>query len=122
MPAWRNPPPPPVRIGLRLNPCSCEGSTLSQLEDPHCLVCSKIRNVSFGSDVSTSSIQEVLIEKWKKALDKGGSCAALLTDLPEAFDSLPRDLLIATLHAYGLDYQALKILSSYLHIESKRLE
>ena len=35
-----------------------------------------------------------MIEKWKRMLDKGGTCGALLTDLSKAFDCLPRDLLL----------------------------
>ena len=51
-----------------------------------------------------------MTEKWKSMLDKGGVCGALLTDLSKAFDCLPLDLLLVKLHAYGLDYQSLKIL------------
>ena len=54
-----------------------------------------------------------MTEKWKRMLDNGGVCGALLTDLSKAFDCLPHDLLTAKLDAYGLDYKSLKILSSY---------
>ena len=52
----------------------------------------------------------VMIEKWKRMLDKGSTCGALLTDLSKAFDCLPHDLLLAKLHAYGITYKSLKIL------------
>ena len=61
----------------------------------------------------------VMIEKWKKALDQGGSCGALLTDLSKAFDCLLHDLLIAKLHAYGFSRKSLKLIYDYL---SERLQ
>ena len=39
---------------------------------------------------------------------------ALLTNLSKAFDCLNHDLLIAKLHAYGLDIDLLNILQDYL--------
>ena len=37
----------------------------------------------------------VMVEKWKRMLDNGGTCGALLTDLSKAFDCLPHDLLLS---------------------------
>ena len=51
-----------------------------------------------------------MIEKCRKSLDAGGAFAALLTDLSKAFDCLPHELLIANLHAYGVDIPSLKLL------------
>ena len=53
----------------------------------------------FRQGYSSQQFLLVLIEKWKKRLDKGGKCGALLTDLSKAFDRLLHDLLIAKLHA-----------------------
>ena len=55
-----------------------------------------------------------MIEKWKKYVDKGKNFAALLTDLSDAFDCLPHDLIIAQLNAYGFSLPAARLLQSYL--------
>ena len=55
-----------------------------------------------------------MFEKWKKVLDNGGSCGALLVDLSKAFDCIVHDLLLAKLSAYGFDYNSLKLINSFL--------
>ena len=52
--------------------------------------------------------------EWKKVLDNGGSCGALLVDLSKAFDCIVHDLLLAKLSAYGFDYNSLKLINSFL--------
>ena len=56
----------------------------------------------------------VMTEKWRKNMDKGKSCTALLTDLSKAFDCIVHDFLIAKLEAYGFSYEALKVMHNYL--------
>ena len=63
-----------------------------------------------------------MIEKWRKSLNAGGAYGTLLTDLSKTFDCLPRELLIAKLHAYGVDISSLKLLHSYLTKQKKRLK
>ena len=43
-----------------------------------------------------------LVEDWKLALDDRKHVAAMLMDLSKAFDSLPHELIIAKLKAYGM--------------------
>ena len=63
---------------------------------------------------STQQALLSMIEKWKEYLDKKGFGGAILMDLSKAFDTLNHDLLLAKLHAYGFDKNALLIIKSYL--------
>ncbi len=55
-----------------------------------------------------------MLEKWRNKLDNDNIVGALLMDLPKAFDCIPYDLLIAKLHAYGMEASALTLIYSYL--------
>ena len=55
-----------------------------------------------------------VLEKWRISLDKKGFGGAILMDLSKAFDTLNHELLIAKLHAYGFDINALRLMKSYL--------
>ena len=55
-----------------------------------------------------------MFEKWKKVIDNGGNCGALLVDLSKPFGCIVHDLLLANLSAYGFDYNSLKLISSFL--------
>ena len=55
-----------------------------------------------------------LIEKWRCILDKKGYAGAILMDLSKAFDTINYELLIAKLHAYGIQKDSLKLIQSYL--------
>ena len=61
-----------------------------------------------------------MIEKWCKFLDIGSHAGTLLTDLSKAFDCIDHELLIAKLHAYGFDNDALKFIYSYLKGRKQR--
>ena len=56
----------------------------------------------------------LLIETWKNSVDNKNAFGTLLTDLSKAFDCINHDLLIAKLHAYGVDKYGLKLIFSYL--------
>ena len=64
----------------------------------------------FRKGFSVANCLLSMIEKWRESLDQGGAYDALLTDLSKAFDCLSQDLLIAKLHAYGLDTKSLKLM------------
>ncbi len=55
-----------------------------------------------------------MVEEWRIKLDNDNIVGALLMDLSKAFDCIPHDLLIAKLHAYGMDENVLTLIYSYL--------
>ena len=61
----------------------------------------------------------MILESWKD-VDKNKAFGALMTDLSKAFDCLSHDLLIAKLHAYGIDLSSLKLLQDYLSNRRQR--
>ena len=63
-----------------------------------------------------------MIEKWKKYMDDSGTIVAVFMDLSKAYDCIPHDLLIAKLHAYGVNINTLKLLFSYLTKRKQRVK
>ena len=76
----------------------------------------------FRSGLSTQYCLLLMIEKIKKALDKKECCGLLLTDLSKAFDCVKHDLLIAKMHAYNFDRNALLIIHFYLSERKQRIK
>ena len=62
-----------------------------------------------------------LVRDWQKAVDRSEKIGAILMDLSKAYDTLPHDLLIAKLAAYGIDYKSLKFMYSYLSNRKQRV-
>ena len=61
-----------------------------------------------------------MLEKLKKALDKGQTTGILLTDLTKAFDCISHDILIAKLNAYEFSKIALNLIHDYLNGRNQR--
>ena len=76
----------------------------------------------FRKGFSSQHCLAPMLEKWRESIDNGGCFGALLTDLSKAFDCLLHYLLIAKLHAYGFDMNALKFLHSYLSDRKQRVK
>ena len=76
----------------------------------------------FRKGFSVANCLLPMIEKWRESLDQGGAYGVLLTDLSKAFDCLSHDLLIAKLHAYGLDIKSLRLMYSYLTNRKQRVK
>ena len=75
----------------------------------------------FRKGYNAQSCLLVLIEKWKKAIDKKRSAGFLVTDLSKAFDCIRHDLLIAKLNAYGVGQNSLRYICSYLSNRKQRV-
>ena len=54
-----------------------------------------------------------MLEIYNRATDNNKTFGALLTDLSKTFDCFSHNLLIAKLHAYGLDIDSLNILQDH---------
>ena len=72
-------------------------------------------NVSaYREGYSTQHVLIRLIEECRNALDQNLIAGGILMDLSKAFDSIPHDLIIAKLNAYGFKRDSLKMVYSYL--------
>ena len=75
---------------------------------------------SFRKRYSTQHCLLVMLETWKRSVDKGKVFGALLTDLSKAFDCLDHELLTAKLNAYGFSLPALRLINDYLSNRKQR--
>ena len=75
----------------------------------------------FRKGYSTQHALLRLLDRLNKTLDKKGKVGLLLMDLSKAFDCISHDLLLAKLHAYGLDISSIKLIYSYLKGRHQRV-
>ena len=68
----------------------------------------------FRKGFRTQQCLPAMLEKWKRSVDNSKMFGVLLTDLPNAFDCLDHELLIAKLNAYGFSLTALKVVHYFL--------
>ena len=69
-----------------------------------------------------SQVLSLAVNSWKWSLDKNEYVGALLMDLSKAFDSIPHDLLLCKMYAYGFSKNACKFLFSYLCQRQQRVK
>ena len=74
----------------------------------------------FRKGHSTEQCLNVIIERWKRALDQNKYVGAVLTNLSKAFDCFNHQPLIAKLEAYGFGKEALNFICNYLYNRNQR--
>ena len=63
-----------------------------------------------------------LVEDWKSSRDKKELVAVVSIDLSKAFDTIPHDLLLAKLKAYGMTKECYSFFQSYLRNRMQRVK
>ena len=76
----------------------------------------------FRKSHGTQYLIVTMLEKWKKAIDKGECVSELFLDFSKAFDTIIHDLLLAKLKAYGFSPNALKLMHSYLNNRKQQVQ
>ena len=77
---------------------------------------------AFRKRYSCQSLLLKAVDDWKYALDQNLITGVVFIDLSKAFDCLPHSLLIAKLHAYGVDWSACELLADYLSHRLQRVK
>ena len=77
---------------------------------------------AFRRGHSCQSVLLKLNEDWRSALDNNQYVGTVLMDLSKAFDSMPINLLVSKLNAYGMHVDATTLLTSYLTERTQRVK
>lgn len=77
---------------------------------------------AYRKKYSTEHLLIKLLDSWKWALDNDLFCGTILMDLTKAFDCMPHGLLVAKMHAYGVNDEACKFICSYLSERYQRVK
>ena len=70
--------------------------------------------------VSVKDTTHNMLDTWRSHLDNKEIVGVILCDLSKAFDTMPHDLMIAKLEAYGFGKQSLKLIYDYLDGRKQR--
>ena len=81
-----------------------------------------INQCGFRKGFSAQHCLITMLEKWRTSVDNKLIAGILLTDLSKEFDCLIHELLIAKLHAYVFDYNALLLIHNYLSNRNQRVK
>ena len=74
----------------------------------------------FRKGYSTQYALLRLLEKWRLQLDNKYLIGTICCDLSKAFDTLPHDLIIAKMEAYGFSHNSMKLILDYLSKRKQR--
>ena len=88
---------------------------------PHELIIAKLKAYGMKEEGCAFVLLRV-VEDWKLALDNRKHVAAMLMDLSKAFDSLPHELIIAKLKAYGIKEEGCAFVWAYLSKRKQRVK
>lgn len=69
---------------------------------------------AYKKNHSTETALMYIIENWKMAIDSRQIVAAVSLDLSAAFDSIPHELLLRKMSAYGMSTNGVNLMRSYL--------
>ena len=76
----------------------------------------------FRKGYNTQHVLLNFLHKCKASLDNKELAGAIIMDLSEAFDCINHNLLITKLAAYGLGWDALKLINNYLSKRKQRVK